>query len=207
MSERRLLSAFSATDADICARSSPAAIMGTTATVAVIVPDPPAACCRVGYHQADTNLGSLYIAHVGDSRAMMVTRACARFVTRDHVPTRQDEADRIHRAGGSVLRGRVDGVLAVSRALGDVTLKSTVISTPEVVHLRISDDDCCLVLATDGLWDYVNERDVYEMLSDESVTLPMAQLAKRLADMAVDRGATDDISVVLVDLAANTRLD
>jgi serine/threonine protein phosphatase PrpC len=224
MSERRITAAFETTDADICAHSSPSTILGTTATVAVIVPASGSGLSRDGFGQRQSTgqaprpctagpapfgnpsqLGTLYVAHVGDSRAVLVTRSAARFLTEDHVPTRQDEADRIHHAGGGVFKGRVNGVLAVSRALGDISLKSAVISTPDVLKLSLSPDDCCLVLATDGLWDFVDEHDVYKVLSEDSATLSMAQLAKRLADMAVRLGATDDISVVLVDLNAHAR--
>jgi serine/threonine protein phosphatase PrpC len=199
MSERRIMHAFASSDADICAHSSPSTILGTTATVAVIVPGGGALDAQ------PAPLPSLFVAHVGDSRALLVTRAAARFLTQDHVPTRQDEAERIHRAGGGVFKGRVNGVLAVSRALGDMSLKSAVISTPDVVELQLSPQDCCLLLATDGLWDFVDEHDVYKLLSSDSATHSMSNLAKLLADMAVDRGATDDISVVLIDLAAHAK--
>lgn len=43
--------------------------------------------------------------------------------TRDHKPTNPGEKKRIEAAGGKVVRGRVDGELALSRALGDFRYK------------------------------------------------------------------------------------
>lgn len=50
-------------------------------------------------------------------------------MTRDHHPDRVDERARIETAGGSVIVlgvPRVNGILAMSRALGDVYLKRSV---------------------------------------------------------------------------------
>ena len=72
--------------------------------------------------------------------------AAAVRLTRDHKSTDPDEIARVEKSGGVVLRGRVLGVLAVARSLGDHGLKEYVIGRPHVSSavVRIfdrSDDD------------------------------------------------------------------
>jgi serine/threonine protein phosphatase PrpC len=55
----------------------------------------------------------------------------------DHTPSSKDEKDRIKAAGGLVVQGRLNGVLAVSRSFGDAPHKDVeeqgqLISTPDV---------------------------------------------------------------------------
>lgn len=63
---------------------------------------------------------------------------------------------------------RVNGRLAVSRAIGDFGLKDVVIGEPDIVCLPLNGNEDFLLLACDGLWDYVEEDDlavmVYNML-------------------------------------------
>lgn len=50
---------------------------------------------------------------------------------------------------------RVQGSLAVSRAIGDLHLKEWVISEPEIHRLPLTPDCEFLIMASDGLWDKV----------------------------------------------------
>lgn len=70
--------------------------------------------------------GSMTVAigNIGDSRSLLI-RANGEFsfVTRDHKPDDHSEKKRILRANGSVFRHRVEGSLALSRAIGDKVFK------------------------------------------------------------------------------------
>ena len=57
------------------------------------------------------------------------------------------------------------GVLTVSRALGDRTLKPFVLAEPALAVRPVERGDCCVVLASDGLWDTVEPEDVAQMLA------------------------------------------
>lgn len=65
----------------------------------------------------------IYIANCGDSRAVLCRQGEPVFSTQDHKPGLPSEMDRIVKAGGSVMIARVNGSLAVSRALGDYDYK------------------------------------------------------------------------------------
>lgn len=160
----------------------------------------------------------LRTVHVGDSRAVVLrSDGLARVLTADHVPTRADEAARVASAGGAVLRGRVDGVLAVSRALGDPALPS-VAAEPDVGEYPLTQDDSLLVLATDGFFDVVRAEELATVLGFTGTTtnnttatttngvvpLDLQGAAVALVDLAAHRASTDDITVMLVDLRDGT---
>lgn len=63
-------------------------------------------------------------ANAGDSRCVMGTEGITKPLSEDHKPTDEGEKNRIEAAGGSVSWKRVDGDLAVSRALGDFQYKT-----------------------------------------------------------------------------------
>eukprot|EP00955_Chlamydomonas_euryale_P010011 107421-Chlamydomonas_euryale.AAC.8 len=89
----------------------------------------------------------------------LITVLAAVTMTVDHKPNNKDEKERIENAGGVVIWAgtwRVGGVLAVSRAFGDKPLKQFVISTPHVREDMLSRDDEFLILASDGVWDVIN---------------------------------------------------
>ena len=66
----------------------------------------------------------IYCANAGDSRAILVReKAGAIALSKDHKPNLQQEQQRIEAAGHSVSMERVDGSLALSRALGDYSFK------------------------------------------------------------------------------------
>ena len=67
-----------------------------------------------------------YFANCGDSRAVLSRSGRAFFSTLDHKPINPQEKERIQKAGGSVMIQRVNGSLAVSRALGDYEYKNVI---------------------------------------------------------------------------------
>lgn len=67
---------------------------------------------------------ALYVASCGDCRAVLSRAGVASDLSEDHKPSRVDEHQRIVRAGGWVHNGRLNGVLAVSRAFGDLEYKT-----------------------------------------------------------------------------------
>ncbi|KAJ4950872.1 hypothetical protein NE237_027704 [Protea cynaroides] len=153
---------------------------GSTASTAVLV----------GNH--------LYVANVGDSRAVISKAGKAIPLSEDHKPNRSDERKRIESAGGVVMWAgtwRVGGVLAMSRAFGNRLLKQFVVAEPEIQELEIDDEVECLVLASDGLWDVVPNEDAVSLAIAEEEP---GAAARRLTDTAYTRGSADNITCIVV---------
>mmetsp|Transcript_55732 Transcript_55732/g.156388 ORF Transcript_55732/g.156388 Transcript_55732/m.156388 type:complete len:420 (-) Transcript_55732:65-1324(-) len=74
---------------------------------------------------------------------------------RQHKCWMMKEKERILRSGGAVENGRINGVLEVSRAFGDITLKKFgVLCTPEYMKFKMDrTKDRYVLLACDGFWN------------------------------------------------------
>ena len=97
----------------------------------------------------------LITAHVGDARAAMITIDDSFNLTADHKPSNPSEKERVELLGGRIIDYgvlRVQGVLAVTRALGDFSLRPFVTNVPTVNYYKLTGKECFLVLASDGLW-------------------------------------------------------
>lgn len=94
----------------------------------------------------------LYTANVGDARIVLCRNGKALRLSYDHKGMDENEGRRISKAGGLILNNRVNGVLAVTRALGDSYLKDLVTGHPYTTETVIqSDQDEFLILACDGV--------------------------------------------------------
>ncbi|KAM7521632.1 hypothetical protein LguiA_011534 [Lonicera macranthoides] len=137
----------------------------------------------------------------------------AKELTRDHHPDRDDEKVRVESAGGYVLQwggvSRINGQLAVSRAIGDVSFKSYgVISVPEVTDWQIlTDNDSYLVAASDGVFEKLSPQDVCDLLweihtygavSSEPSSLCSYSLADCIVNTAFQKGSMDNLAAVVV---------
>jgi protein phosphatase 1L len=153
---------------------------GSTASTAILVGD------------------HLYVANVGDSRAVISKAGKAVALSDDHKPNRTDERPRIENAGGIVIWAgtwRVGGVLAMSRAFGNRLLKPFVVAEPDIKEEQIDGDLECLVLASDGLWDVVENEEA--VLLGKSEDMPESA-ARKLTEIAYSRGSSDNITCIVV---------
>jgi serine/threonine protein phosphatase PrpC len=159
-----------------------------------------------------TTAASLYIiddrflaANVGDTRIIIGAGKGFSFLTKDHKPDLPEEKARIERLGGRVLfygAPRVEGVLAMSRALGDTGLKPYVSSEPRIVEGYLGKENDYAILACDGLWDVFLPDDTMQIV--RTIIDPRAA-SEEITKKAIDRGSTDNITVVVLDLREYTK--
>lgn len=144
--------------------AGPAQSMGTTAICTLIIN------------------GVLYVANIGDSRAILCSKGKAIALSRDQKPERLDEALRIKKAGGTIIKMGLDDkkntvllpehlwhtssaplrimapecrtLLSMTRAIGDFGLRPAgLIATPEIIDCRLTRSDEFLLLACDGIFE------------------------------------------------------
>ncbi|XP_020259591.1 probable protein phosphatase 2C 74 isoform X2 [Asparagus officinalis] len=146
--------------------------------------------------------GELVASNVGDCRVVVSKNGVADALTSDHRASREDERIRIENSGGyvSCQNGvwRVQDSLAISRAIGDESLKKWISSEPETSKIHLTPDYEFLIIASDGLWDKVcNQEAVDIVLRHKEYSIQSS--CKALVDLASSRGSRDDITVMLVD--------
>lgn len=100
----------------------------------------------------------LYVANVGDTRAVLSKSGQAERLSVDDKCDNIDEQIRIKQSNGLIVMNRVGGVLAVTRAFGDHSLKdSGLIAVPHIVKYTLKPFDKFLVIASDGVWDELSD--------------------------------------------------
>lgn len=94
----------------------------------------------------------LYTANVGDARIVLCRSGKALRLSYDHKGSDENEGKRIANAGGLILNHRVNGVLAVTRALGDTYIKDLVTGHPYTTETVIQPEwDEFMIIACDGV--------------------------------------------------------
>lgn len=139
----------------------------------------------------------LYTANVGDSRIVLFRKDGSIRLTYDHKASDILEMQRVEQAGGLIMKSRVNGMLAVTRSLGDKFFDSLVIGNPFTTSVEITDEDHFLILACDGLWDIIEDQDACELI--KNIKDPN-EAAKCLVKYALEHGTTDNVTVMVVML-------
>ena len=168
-------------------------------------------------------------ANIGDSRAIKCFYDSNtnkwRYIplSRDHKPSEQDEARRIKECKG-IIHPYVDDDgkyigpdrvwnegeelpgLAMSRSFGDEIAKEVgVYSEPEVKIFPYNNNDKFVVIASDGLWEYVNNNEVADIVGKYHEMNDCDGAVSKLYEIAKERWVKyddyiDDISIIVVFL-------
>jgi serine/threonine protein phosphatase PrpC len=166
----------------------------------------------------------LYTANVGDARIVVsskrnknnskTTTDAAIRLTFDHSANDPQEVTRIDKNGGFCLQGRVVGVLAVARALGDFGIKKYVIAEPYTYSHETTCTTTCkllsnkdngddndndngefVILACDGLWDIMSDQEAVDLV--RAFKGDKQQVAAELTTYAIKNGSTDNVTVIV----------
>ena len=155
----------------------------------------------------------LYCANAGDARGVLCRSGKAIRLTYDHKGSDKQEAKRIVDAGGFVLSGRVNGVLAVTRSLGDSSMKEFVVGAPYTTETVLCEEDEFLILACDGVCFYLTicvdmqiliRLQLWDVVDDQEAVARVRQIAdpkeaaKILLDQAYTKYSSDNVTVLVV---------
>ncbi|CEL99363.1 unnamed protein product [Vitrella brassicaformis CCMP3155] len=164
----------------------------------------------------------LYVAHVGDSRAVLGVKTnnskklVAQNLTQDHKPTREDEKKRIVSSGGEVRRldgdiphrvfvkGKMYPGLAMSRAIGDTVGSSVgVIPDPDVTEVSLDSSHQFFTVCSDGVWEFISSQEAIDVIAKKArkgvqeATEQLAYEAWRRW-VAEEENVVDDITCIVV---------
>lgn len=156
----------------------------------------------------------IYLVNLGDSRTTL-KQGSEITITTDHKPKSWKERQRIFASGGAVNEGRVNGILAVSRALGDYYLKGSGAAHRNKFekHVKYLGKDApvspiadiisiprkggeFVIIACDGLYDVISSKDAMKLYEENDDNHP----AKVLVQTAIQKRSTDNITVICVRL-------
>lgn len=185
-----IVSAFKTTDDEFCALALQERLDDGSTVSALIIQN-----------------GKVYTANAGDSRIVIGKVDGTLIATDDHKPNDPGEKARIEAVGGLVLfHGcwRVQGILAVSRSLGDRPLKAFVPATPDVTEHSLTGPDRAVyaVCASDGLWDVMRsaEVDTFVRAALQTKQKPH-KIAQLLVREALCKGSRDNITAQVLVFA------
>lgn len=196
--EEAIKSGFLGTDEDLKNDSQYANDpSGCTAVTAIITPE-----------------NYVYVGNAGDSRAVISIDGIAIPMSIDHKPVNKEESTRITNAGGFVEFGRVNGNLALSRAIGDFEFKQNpnlspekqiVTAFPDVKKEDITEKSEFLVLACDGIWDCLSSQQVVNYIRRElSLSHNLQTACENLMDRCLAKDSElggigcDNMTVIIV---------
>ncbi|CAN6720451.1 unnamed protein product [Malus baccata var. baccata] len=162
--------------------------------------------------------GVMVLSHI--EGAIKTLHLSVKELTRDHHPDRDDEKRKVESAGGNVFEWagvpRVNGQLAVTRSIGDISLKGKnfgVVSELELTDWQpLTVNDTYLVATSDGVFEKQSLQDVCDLLwearSHHPTKLELSSagsysLADRIVSTAFERGSMDNMAAVVVPLASS----
>lgn len=151
------------------------------------------------------------VANVGDCRAITNNGPKALRVTNDHKPGAPREFNRIKEAKGFVSfypndAPRVNGTLAVSRSLGDLSQSPWVRWEPEVSSFKITPRNPMLIMASDGIWDTMEDQEALDTTINTIMTETKGHVqeavlklaAQKCLHIARNKGSSDNVTIMII---------
>lgn len=139
----------------------------------------------------------LYTANVGDTRLILCRAGKALRLSYDHKGTDLHESKRVTNNGGMMISNRVNGMLAVTRALGDTYMKQFIIGNPYTTETELMADDEFLIIACDGLWDVCDDQKACDLIRHLEDPVESSRV---LVEHALDNFSTDNLTCMVVRL-------
>ena len=162
------------------------------------VPDVGSTATIVYIEKQPSGKRILYCANVGDSRCVLVNRKGIMRMTHDDRVDDPKENERVINQGGIIVNNRIYGRLMLSRSFGDWEIKQYgLIVEPHLVKIEINEDDLYLIVASDGVWDVIEDE---ECKGFTEIYANSLDICKYLVQECLNRGSLDNISCFVISL-------
>jgi serine/threonine protein phosphatase PrpC len=135
----------------------------------------------------------LYVVQVGDSRAYIYTSGKLRQITRDQTMA-QEMLDVGVLSAEDAKRSPLKDILSSAIGAPD--------ATPVVTRADVSERGCVLVFCTDGLTKHVSDAEIESFCAR---ALPAEELGRGLVDLALERGGSDNVTIVIAQAPLKRR--
>ena len=114
---------------------------------------------------------NLTVANLGDCRCILVKGDEIIQLTTDHRASCRSEVKRIKECGGSIVNGRVNQKLSVTRSFGDFEFKTNkdvnkqiVSCIPEITEYKLDGTEDLLIMGCDGIFDVLSNEELVNSL-------------------------------------------
>jgi serine/threonine protein phosphatase PrpC len=165
--------------------------------------------------------GELFVANVGDSRAIIITNGIASPCSIDHTVKNADEKERISDIladkkekisdtpkankvvdavvfnDDGLINNNTNFYIIPSRDFGDSDFEDYVKPDPEIFQATLIDSDECLILASDGLWDVIGNQEAANLIQKQN---SLEEKSHILVEEALKKGSGDNITVIVIDI-------
>ncbi len=150
----------------------------------------------------------VYSGNVGDSRSVLIRKDLAYRLSYDHKANDKSEQKRVKSEGGLILKNRFYGNLAITRAHADFEMKDDVNGLSNIPHITrtpLEDTDRYLIIASDGVWDVINDKNLFILVDEydknkEKNQCNQNSLANVIVKRAFDLNSKDNISCIAIEL-------
>ena len=158
---------------------------------------------------------TLYLANVGDSLSVMYKNNKAYNLNHEHQIIMEEEKERVLKSGAIIKGYRINGMLNLTRAIGDFRFKSnknlrrceqSVIALPEITKIENIDDIEFIIMGCDGVWDCVKRQLICEFVDKEikeNKDCVLSDILKQIFDQCVSDISgivlgTDNMSCIII---------
>jgi serine/threonine protein phosphatase PrpC len=139
---------------------------------------------------------NLYCANVGDSRAVVIYNESVINISYDDNLKDEKEKNRILKENGVIKNKKLNGILSITRAIGDFDQKKNgLICVPHLNKREICYNDKFVIVASDGIWDVVTNE---MLLNVVHRCKNCEEIAKKIVNLAINLESKDNISCIVI---------
>ncbi len=165
----------------------------------------------------------IYIANVGDSLSLMYKNGEIYKLSNEHKTTLKSEILRIKKFNKiKLIHNRIDGKLNITRAIGDLNYKKNenlkpfeqiITSYPEINKIKMTDDIDFIIMASDGVWDCVDQEKLCETIEKElkeNINNKISNIIANIFDNIISKNnissiGSDNMSCIIIQFKNNKK--
>jgi serine/threonine protein phosphatase PrpC len=127
------------------------------------------------------------------------------FVTEDHDPLNKEDVIRVYNSGGKIYENRLNGILSVTRALGDNGIGKGLTFIPDVYWFKKSNVLGPIIMYSDGIYEpgkfmTPDKKDANNFSNKFLYFIGMKKGADNLVRYSYNNGSEDNLTAMVIDI-------